>query len=147
MRFYDSKERICISLVEEEPRTMINIPFNKPFLTGKETEYIQQAVALGKISGDGLFTQKCSSFFERKYGFKKALLTTSCTDALEMAAILIDIKPGDEVIMPSYTFVSTANAFVLRGAKIVFADSSASNPNIDVESIEALVTPQTKAIV
>ncbi len=126
---------------------MINIPFNKPFLTGKETEYIQQAVALGKISGDGLFTQKCSSFFERKYGFKKALLTTSCTDALEMAAILIDIKPGDEVIMPSYTFVSTANAFVLRGGKIVFADSSSANPNIDADSLEALITPQTKAIV
>ena len=126
---------------------MIKIPFNKPFLTGRETEYIQQAVASGKISGDGLFTQKCSRFFEEKYGFKKALLTTSCTDALEMAAILIDIKPGDEVIIPSFTFVSTANAFVLRGAKIVFADSSEANPNLDVESIESLITSRTKAIV
>ena len=125
----------------------MNIPFNKPFLTGKETEYIQQAVLSGKISGDGIFTQKCSSFFEKRYGFKKVLLTTSCTDALEMAAILIDIKPGDEVIMPSYTFVSTANAFVLRGAKIVFVDSSSSTPNIDTDSIEGLITPQTKAIV
>lgn len=123
------------------------IPFNKPFLTGKELEYIQQAVASGKISGDGNFTKKCHAFFEEKYGFKKCLLTTSCTDALEMAAILIDIEPGDEVIMPSYTFVSTANAFVLRGAKIVFADSGAHNPNIDASQIEALITPRTKAIV
>jgi dTDP-4-amino-4,6-dideoxygalactose transaminase len=125
----------------------MNIPFNKPFLTGKETEYIRQAVASGKISGDGMFTQKCSRFFQEKYGFKKALLTTSCTDALEMAAILVDIKPGDEVIMPSFTFVSTANAFVLRGAKIVFADSSEYSPNIDAGAIESLITPNTKAIV
>ena len=96
-------------------------PFNKPFLTGKETEYITDAVFSGKISGNGKYTQKCQKFFETKFGFKKALLTTSCTDALEMAAILINIKEGDEVIMPSYTFVSTANAFVLRGAKIIFA--------------------------
>ncbi|MES2480137.1 MAG: dTDP-4-amino-4,6-dideoxygalactose transaminase [Bacteroidota bacterium] len=123
------------------------IPFNKPFLTGKETEYIQQAVASGKISGDGMFTKKCHQFFEEKFGFKKVLLTTSCTDALEMAAILINIQPGDEVIIPSYTFVSTCNAFVLRGAKIVFADSSSENPNIDVSKIEALITPRTKAIV
>jgi dTDP-4-amino-4,6-dideoxygalactose transaminase len=123
------------------------IPFNKPFLTGKETEYIQQAVASGKISGDGMFTKKCHQFFEERFGFKKVLLTTSCTDALEMAAILINIQPGDEVIIPSYTFVSTCNAFVLRGAKIVFADSSAENPNIDVSKIEALITPRTKAIV
>jgi dTDP-4-amino-4,6-dideoxygalactose transaminase len=123
------------------------IPFNKPFLTGKETEYIQQAVASGKISGDGMFTKKCHQFFEERFGFKKVLLTTSCTDALEMAAILINIQAGDEVIIPSYTFVSTCNAFVLRGAKIVFADSSAQNPNIDVNTIEALITPRTKAIV
>lgn len=123
------------------------IPFNKPFLTGKETEYISEAVKSGKISGDGIFTKKCHEFFERKYGFKKSLLTTSCTDALEMAAILIDTQPGDEIIMPSYTFVSTANAFVLRGAKIVFADSSPDNPNIDVARLEDLITDKTKAIV
>lgn len=123
------------------------IPFNKPFLTGKETKYIEQAVKSGKISGNGFFTQKCHSFFTDKYGFQKVLLTTSCTDALEMAAILINIQPGDEVIVPSYTFVSTANAFVLRGAKIVFADSNQLNPNIDVEKIEYLITDKTKAIV
>ena len=123
------------------------IPFNKPYLSGKETDYIREAVLSGKISGDGLFTKRCHDFFEQKYGFKKVLLTTSCTDALEMAAILIDIQPGDEVIMPSYTFVSTANAFVLRGARIVFADSNKDNPNIDTDLIETLITPKTKAIV
>lgn len=125
----------------------MNIPFNKPFLTGKETEYIRQAVANGKISGDGSFTKKCHAFLEQQYGFGKCLLTTSCTDALEMAAILLDIQPGDEVIVPSYTFVSTANAFVLRGANIVFADSGSQNPNIDPEHVATLVTPKTKAIV
>src|SRR6185503_8753525 len=99
------------------------IPFNKPYLTGKETDYIREAVESGKISGDGIFTKKCHEFFEKKHGFAKCLLTTSCTDALEMAAMLIDTQPGDEIIIPSFTFVSTANAFVLRGAKIVFADS------------------------
>jgi dTDP-4-amino-4,6-dideoxygalactose transaminase len=123
------------------------IPFNKPFLTGKETEYIRQAVESGKISGDGFFTKKCHRFFEESYGFKKALLTTSCTDALEMAAILIDTKPGDEIILPSFTFVSTANAFVLRGASLVFADSETKTPNIDVYKIEELITNKTKAIV
>jgi dTDP-4-amino-4,6-dideoxygalactose transaminase len=123
------------------------IPFNKPHLTGKEVHYMYEAVNTGKISGNGLFTQKCQTFFEQRYGFKKSLLTSSCTDALEMAAILCDIQPGDEVIMPSYTFVSTANAFVLRGAKIVFADSMATNPNIDADKIESLITPKTKAIV
>lgn len=123
---------------------MIN--FNKPYLTGKETQYIKDAVESMKISGDGIFTKKCHNFFEKKYGFKKVLLTTSCTDALEMAAILLDIKEGDEVIAPSYTFVSTVNAFVLRGAKIVFADSGTDNPNMDVESIEALITNKTKVI-
>mgnify|MGYP001946961768 CR=1 FL=1 len=98
------------------------VPFNLPYFTGKETEYIQDAVSRGQISGNGYYTQLCHDFFEKKYDFKKVLLTSSCTDALEMAAILIDIQPGDEVIVPSYTFVSTANAFVLRGAKIVFAD-------------------------
>lgn len=123
------------------------IKFNKPYFTGKETKYIQEAVASGKISGDGIFTKKCHQFFESKYGFKKCLLTTSCTDALEMAAILIDIQEGDEVIIPSFTFVSTANAFVLRGAKIIFADSYSDNPNIDAEKIEQLITSKTKAIV
>ena len=123
------------------------IPFNKPYLTGKETEYIEDAVRSGKISGNGKYTQLCQSFFEEKLGVKKSLLTTSCTDALEMAAILINIQAGDEVIMPSYTFVSTSNAFVLRGANIIFADSYANNPNIDAEKIEALITAKTKAIV
>lgn len=126
---------------------MSNIPFNKPFLTGKETTYITEAVKSGKISGDGIYTKKCHTYFEEKYGFKKCLLTTSCTDALEMAAILINIQPGDEVIMPSYTFVSTANAFVLRGAKIVFTDSNTTHPGMNEDDIEALITPNTKAIV
>lgn len=125
----------------------MKIPFNKPYLSGNETRYIADAVQSGKISGDGLFTQKCHHFFEQRYGFKKCLLTTSCTDALEMAAILIDIKAGDEVIIPSYTFVSTVNAFVLRGAKIIFADSCANHPNLDVHQLESLITPKTKAIV
>lgn len=123
------------------------IPFNKPYLTGNETKYIEEAVKSGKISGNGIFTKKCQHFFESNYGIKKALLTTSCTDALEMAAILINIKGGDEVIMPSYTFVSTANAFVLRGAKIVFADSQNEHPNLDETKLEALITSKTKAIV
>ena len=123
------------------------IPFNKPYLTGSETRYIKESVRSGKISGDGIFTRKCSDFFEQRFGFYKALLTTSCTAALEMAALLLDLQAGDEVIMPSYTFVSTANAFVLRGAKIVFADSTALNPNMDVASLESLVTPRTRAIV
>lgn len=123
------------------------IPFNKPYLTGKELVYIEDAVKKGKISGNGYYTQLCHRFIENKYGFAKCLLTTSCTDALEMAAILINIKEGDEVIMPSYTFVSTANAFVLRGAKIIFADSRKDHPGIDEDAIEALITPKTKAIV
>jgi len=121
--------------------------FNKPFLTGKEVHYLYQAVFSGKISGDGIFTKKCHDFFEKKYGFKKTLLTTSCTDALEMAAILLNIKEGDEVIAPSYTFVSTVNAFVLRGAKIIFVDSESDHPNMDVNKIEALITSKTKVIV
>ena len=123
------------------------IPFNKPYLTGNETAYIEEAVKSGKISGNGKYTKLCQNFFEENYKIKKCLLTTSCTDALEMAAILIDIKEGDEVIMPSYTFVSTANAFVLRGAKIVFADSRKDHPNIDETKIESLITSKTKAIV
>lgn len=123
------------------------IPFNKPFLTGKEAHYMYQAVYTGKLSGNGVFTKKCQAFFEQKYGFKKALMTTSCTDALEMAAILCDVKPEDEVIVPSYTFVSSALAFVRQGAKIVFADSCANNPNIDADKIESLITDKTKVIV
>lgn len=126
---------------------MTNIPFNKPFLTGKEAHYMYQAVYSGKISGNGMFTKKCHQFFEEKYGFKKCLLTTSCTDALEMAAILCNVEPGDEVIVPSYTFVSSALAFVRQGAKIVFADSYSNNPNIDADMLEELITPRTKVIV
>lgn len=125
----------------------MKIPFNKPYLTGKETQYIEEAVSTGKISGNGLFTQKCQRFFEEKFGFKKVLLTTSCTDALEMCAILADVGAGDEVIVPSYTFVSSALPFIRQNAKVVFADSYADNPNIDADKIEDLVTPKTKAIV
>jgi dTDP-4-amino-4,6-dideoxygalactose transaminase len=123
------------------------IPFNKPYLTGRETQYIREAVETGKISGNGMFTKKCHDFFESHFGFKKCLLTTSCTDALEMAAILLNIQAGDEVIMPSYTFVSTANAFVLRGAIIRFADSNEYNPNVAIDSIKELINEKTKAIV
>jgi dTDP-4-amino-4,6-dideoxygalactose transaminase len=124
----------------------VSIPFNKPFLTGHEMDYIRQAVESGKISGDGLFTRKCHAFFTENFGFHKVLLTTSCTDALEMAAILLNIREGDEVIAPSYTFVSTVNAFILRGAKIVFADSSADSPNLDTSQIESLISPRTRVI-
>jgi dTDP-4-amino-4,6-dideoxygalactose transaminase len=126
---------------------MDDIPFNKPFLVGKELEYIKEAVLSGKISGDGLFTKKCREFFSQHYKFQNCFLTTSCTDALEMSALLANIQPGDEVIIPSYTFVSTANAFVLRGAKIIFADSETETPNIDAQTIEALITGKTKAII
>lgn len=123
------------------------IDFNKPHFSGNELNYIKDAIASRKISGNGKYTQRCQNFFEQQYGFKKCLLTTSCSDALEMAALLLNIEPGDEVIMPSYTFVSTANAFVLRGAKIVFADSRADHPGIDEETIQSLITSNTKAIV
>ena len=123
------------------------IHFNKPFLTGKEAHYMYQAVYSMKLSGNGVFTKKCQQFFEEKYGFKKAICTTSGTDALEMAAILCDVKPGDEVIVPSYTFVSSALAFVRQGARIVFSDSCGDNPNIDADKIEALITDKTKVIV
>ena len=123
------------------------IPFNKPYTTGMEEEYIRQAVASGHISGNGAFTKKCQTFFEGRYGFKKCLLTTSCTDALEMAAILTGVGPGDEVIVPSYTFVSSALAFVRQGATIVFCDSCKDNPNVDPAEIEKLITPKTKVIV
>jgi len=123
------------------------IPFNKPYLSGSEIKYIEEAVNSGKISGNGMFTKKCQAFFQQRYHFKKCLLTNSCTDALEMAAMLCDIKQGDEVIIPSYTFVSTANAFVIRGAKIIFADSRKDHPGIDEYKLESLITPRTKIIV
>ena len=126
---------------------MKEIPFNKPFFCGAETDYIRDAVQRGQISGNGYYTKKCHSFLEEKYGFEKCYLTHSGTDALEMAAILIGIEPGDEVIMPSFTFVSTANAFVLRGANIVFTDSRADHPGMDEASIEELITERTRAIV
>ena len=125
----------------------MNIPFNKPHLTGKEAHYMLEAVQTGKLSGNGEFTKRCQHFFEERYGFKKCLLTTSGTDALEMCAMLCDLKPGDEVIIPSYTFVSTALAFLREGAKVVFADSMKRNPNLDAETIESLITPRTKVIV
>ena len=123
------------------------IPFNKPSFTGNEQQYVLQAMQSNKISGDGLFGKKCQAWFEEKLGCKKTLLTPSCTAALEMAAILIDIQSGDEVIVPSYTFVSTANAFVLRGATIVFVDIRPDTMNMDEKLIEAAITPKTKAIV
>lgn len=123
------------------------IPFNKPYLTGNEVIYIQEAVKRGQISGNGYFTKKCHAFFEEKFAPSKCLLTTSCTDALEMCAILLDIRPGDEIIVPSYTFVSTANAFVLRGARIIFADSQVDHPNMDATQLKSLITSRTKAIV
>ncbi len=126
------------------------IPFNQPHLTGKEYWYINRAVRGGRLCGNNIFTRRCNKFFERNFGFRKALLTTSCTDALEMAAILTGVGPGDEVIVPSYTFVSSALAFVRQGAKVIFADSydvSLCNPNIDPACIEALITPRTKVIV
>jgi dTDP-4-amino-4,6-dideoxygalactose transaminase len=125
----------------------MTIPFNKPPYTGNEDQHVISAMRSGKMSGDGEFTLRCQSWFEEKLNCKKALLTPSCTQALEMAALLIDIQPGDEVIMPSYTFVSTANAFVLRGAKIVFVDVRADTMNIDESLIEAAITDKTKAIV
>ena len=124
---------------------MIN--FNQPHLTGKEAHYMYEAVYAGKLSGNGTFTKRCQARFEERYGFRKTLLTTSGTDALEMCAMLCDLKPGDEVIVPSYTFVSTALAFLREGAKVVFADSMTRNPNIDAETLEALITPRTKVIV
>ena len=123
------------------------IPFNKPPFTGNEEKYILESIKSNKISGDGPFTKKCTDWFENKLDCKKVLLTTSCTHALEIAAILLDIKEGDEVIMPSYTFVSTANAFVLRGAKIVFVDIRPDTMNIDERKIEDAITDKTKVIV
>ena len=123
------------------------IPFNKPYSTGSEIEFLKAVIEKRKFSGNGFYTQLCHNFFTEKYNFEKCLLTTSCTDALEMCAILLNIQSGDEVIVPSYTFVSSALAFVRQGATIVFADSSKNNPNIDPESIESKITDKTKAIV
>src|SRR5438309_1033651 len=122
------------------------IPFNRAFLTGKELGYIREAVNAGHISGDGAFTRKCQAILQDTVGSRQALLTTSCTDALEMSALLLDIKPGDEVIVPSFTFVSTINAFVLRGARPVFADIRPDTLNIDEAQLETLITPRTRAI-
>ena len=124
---------------------MIN--FNQPHLTGKEAHYMYEAVYTCKLSGNGKFTKLCQAFFEQRYGFCKTLLTSSGTDALEMCAMLCDLQPGDEVIVPSYTFVSTALAFLREGAKVVFADSMQRNPNLDAQTLEALITPRTKVIV
>ena len=125
----------------------IKVDFNRPVIVGKEFEYMQQAVENGHISGDGPFTKKCHAFFEKELGVQKALLTTSCTHALEMSAILLDIQPGDEVIIPDFTFVSTVNAFVLRGATPVFLDVRPDTLNLDESRLEAAITPRTKAIV
>ncbi|SNR70139.1 dTDP-4-amino-4,6-dideoxygalactose transaminase [Hymenobacter mucosus] len=125
----------------------ILIPFNKPYLSGSELHNIAEAVSAGKLSGNGIFTQRCHRFFEEEYGFARALLTNSGTAALEMAALLLHLQPGDEVILPSFTFTSTANAFLLRGATLVFADSSPEHPNIDPAEIARLITPRTRAIV
>lgn len=126
---------------------MPSIPFNRPCLVGTEQRYVAEAFANGQISGDGPFTAKCQALLERALGVGKALLTTSCTDALELSALLLDLQPGDEVIVPSFTFVSTVNAFVLRGARPVFADIRADTLNLDESRLEALITPRTRAIV
>ena len=122
------------------------IPFNKPYCSGRELKYIEQVCHSTTMSGNGEFTKKCHHFFEEKYGFKKVLLCTSGTDALEMCAMLCELKPGDEVIVPSYTFVSTALAFLREGAKIIFADSGSENPNITLDNIKPLVNERTKVI-
>ncbi|MDQ3110650.1 MAG: dTDP-4-amino-4,6-dideoxygalactose transaminase [Bacteroidota bacterium] len=123
------------------------IPFNRPFIIGREIEYITKAVGSGHLAANGHFASQCRDFFAKHYGVENNVLTTSCTSALELAALLLNIQPGDEIIAPSFAFVSTVNPFVLRGAKIVFADSSDNHPNINVDSLEALITPQTRAIV
>lgn len=123
------------------------IPFNKPYFVGTETRYIEEAVRSGKLSGDGAFTRRCEQWLQHYLGVPRVLLTTSGTDALELAALLLDLQPGDEVLLPSFTFSSTATAFALRGAKLVFVDSSADSPAFDAAQLETLVTPRTRAIV
>jgi dTDP-4-amino-4,6-dideoxygalactose transaminase len=125
----------------------MHIPFGKPYLIGKEIEFISEAVSSGQLSGNGVYTKKCHTLFKQLLHCNLPLLTSSCTDALEMCALLLNIQPGDEVIMPSYTFVSTANAFVLQGAKIVFCDSRPDHPGMDESALEALITPRTRVIV
>ena len=125
----------------------MHIPFNRPFFSGKEFEFIQEAIGNWRLSGDGVFSQRCHTFLETELSVPKALLTTSCTHSLEMAALLLDIKPGDEVILPSFTFVSTANAFVLRGARPIFADIRPDTLNLDETKLEGLITARTKAII
>jgi dTDP-4-amino-4,6-dideoxygalactose transaminase len=124
----------------------LRIPFNRPFFSGKEFDFIQEAITNWQLSGDGAFTKKCHALLEKELGIPKALLTTSCTHALEMAALLLDIKPGDEVIVPSFTFPSTVNAFVLRGARPVFIDIRPDTLNLDETKLEGLITARTKAI-
>ena len=124
----------------------MHIPFNRPFFSGKEFEFIQEAIASWHVSGDGAFTKKCHAFLEKELGTRKALLTTSCTHALEMAALLLETKPGDEIIVPSFTFVSSINAFVLRGARPVFIDIRPDTLNLDETQLERLITPRTRAI-
>lgn len=123
------------------------VPFNKPYISSKEFEYMKDAAERGHLSGNGYYTKQCHAFFEKRYGFQKCFLTTSCTDALEMAAMLLNLGPDDEVIVPSYTFVTTALAFVRQGAKVVFADSRPDHPNMDEDTLEDLITERTKAIV
>lgn len=125
----------------------MQIPFKRNYYTGKELLFLQEAMQTHHLQGDGIFAERCQSFFRSKYGFSHNFLTSSCTDALEICALLLNIQPGDEIIAPAYTFVSTANAFVLRGATIRFADSQPHHPNISVESVEKLITPRTRAIV
>lgn len=132
---------------EAKPRSSFSIPFNKPYLTGREFEYMYQAVQSRSISGDGYFTRQCSQWLERYLGASRVLLTTSCTHALEMAAILLNIRPDDEIIVPSFTFVSTVNAFVLRGAKPVFIDIRPDTLNLDERLLNGLITPKTKAVI
>jgi len=142
---YNNKEYDARKNMPEYPP--LQVAYNQPIMVGKETEYMAQAIALAKFSGDGSFTRKASELLEQQLGVPKVLLTTSCTHALEMFALLLDIQPGDEVILPSFTFVSTVNAFVLRGARPVFADIRPDTLNLDEAGLEALITPQTKAIV
>jgi dTDP-4-amino-4,6-dideoxygalactose transaminase len=138
---------LALNLNLPEKSSSTKIPFNRSSLLGRELEYIFQAMSIGQIAGDQTFSKKCQTFLERTLGVHKALVTTSCTHALEMSALLLDIQGGDEVIVPSFAFVSTANAFALRGARIVFAEVRPDTLNLDETSLEALITPKTKAVV